>query len=373
MPTKQAASAARLALDATLAAINQEMGPGTIVRGSEIRTPKRARITSGSLTVDVALGGGWTVNSWHEIIGHESSGKTTLLLKTIAANQKENPAFEVFWVASEDFNMEWAEQLGCDLSRFTFMFDNGMKTVYGTVIEAIASREYDCCVIDSFPALVPEEEEDAEMNEWQVGLGARINSKFFRKQRPALNRSLIAEDRPITCFMVNQWRDKIGLVFGDPRTTPGGKAKNFEFITRVEMSRDEWITEGTTKANKVKVGVVLKAHTIKNKSAAPERLAVTDFYFDHNEARVPVGDYDEAKALIAVGRLFGIVELKGSFYAYDDQQWQGQEKFYLALREDLGLQAQLRNEIMTAVERKHPGSIEVVEEKPRRRIQRAKK
>ena len=353
------------------------MGLGTIVRGSDIRTLKRPRITSGSLSLDVALGGGWAVNSWHELIGHESSGKTTLVAKTIAANQKANPDFEVFWAASEDANLEWLARLGCDLSRFTFMFDNGMKTVYGAVIEAIASREYDCCVIDSFPALVPEEEEEAEMNEWQVGLGARINSKFFRKQRPALNRSLIDEDRPITCFMVNQWRDKIGLVFGDPRTTPGGKAKNFEFVTRVETSRDEWITEGDTKTTKSKVGVVLKAHTIKNKTAAPERIAVTDFYFAPNEARVPVGDYDEAKALIAVGRLFGIIELNGAFYSYEDRKWQGQEKLYLALREELDLQERLRSEIMTAVERKHAGMIEVItpEETPkvRRRIQRAKK
>lgn len=376
MPTKTKVeqSASTLALQATFAQINKNFGPSTIIRGDQIKVLKKPRITTGCIAFDVALGGGWTVNSWHEIIGHESSGKTTMILKTIGANQAINPKFRVFWVASEDFNFEWAETCGCDLSRFDFMFDNGMKTVYGVMLEVMASREYDCVVLDSFPALVPEEEEEAEMGEWQVGLGARVNGKFLRKARPAIARSLIDEDRPVTCFFVNQWRDKIGLVFGDPRTTPGGKAKNYEFITRAEMSRDEWITEGE-KTRKSKVGVVMKLHTIKNKSAAPEKLALADFYFEANEERIPVGDYDNAKALIAVGRLYGVVDLAGASYKYNDQSWQGAAKFSLALREDLGLQKVLWDDVMAAVGRKSSGIVVAATEdtpKPRRRLNRPK-
>lgn len=345
---------ARRSLAAKFAQINKELGEGTIVPGTQVKSYKRPRITSGCLALDVALGGGWPSNCWNEIIGLESSGKTTVILKTVAANQEADKNYKVFWVAAEDFDVAWAESLGCDLARFTFMFDNGMQTVYTAVIEVLASREFDAIVIDSMPALVPEEEEEGSMEDQQVGLGARINGKFFRKQRPALARSLTLADRPVTGFIVNQWRDKIGTMWGDPRTTPGGKNKNYEFVTRVELSRDEWLTE-----DKEKVGQTIKALTKKNKSAPPQRLAVFDFYFAQNGLRVPVGEYDNVKSLIAVGRLFQIVTLKGNQYCYDSQQWTGQAKFANELREDLGLQEQLRTEILSIVTKKQSGLVPV--------------
>lgn len=371
MPTAKTQPAKEVSsLDATFAEINKEFGAGTIVRGDQIKHTKRARIPTGSLVLDIALGGGWPVNSWQEIIGLESSGKSALVMKTIAANQERDKKWEAFWVASEDFDAAWAEQIGVDLKRVTIMNDNGMRTVYGTLIQVMASREFDAVVIDSYPALVPEEEEEAGMEDQQVGLGARVNGKFFRKGRPALSRSLINDDRPITCFMINQWRDKIGVIWGDPRTTPGGKNKNYEFVTRVELTRDEWITEGEkTKAEKV--GITIKAHVKKNKSAAPEKVAVFDFYFAPNEQRIPVGSYDLVKETIAAGRLFGVVTMAGAFYRYGEQQWQGIGKISSALREDLGLQTQIREEVMAIVAQKASGLVTV--EVPTRKLRRTAK
>ena len=136
------------------------------------------------------------------------------------------------------------------------------------------NRAVDCVVLDSLPALIPNNEWDKDMEEFSVGLGARLTSKFFRKSAKAQRRSLIHEDRGCTGLIVNQWRQKIGVMWGDPRTTPGGLAKNFSYFARVEVKRDEWLKEG-----KQAVGQTIKGRTIKNKTYKPQQQAVVDFYF----------------------------------------------------------------------------------------------
>ena len=108
---------AKGAVDTVIAEINKEYGPQTVVWGSQLRFTDVPRISSGSLALDTALGGGWTVNAWHEIYGDESSGKTTIILKTIAHQQSVDPNWTVFWLAAEEFVPEWATELGCDISR----------------------------------------------------------------------------------------------------------------------------------------------------------------------------------------------------------------------------------------------------------------
>lgn len=330
------------------AEINKEYGEGTIVRGSEIQYDLIPRIPSGSLSLDGALGGGWTVNSWHEIYGNESSGKTTVILKTIAANQARDPNWRVFWVAAEDFVPEWAELLGCDRKRILVMHTNEMERAYGAVIRYLESRSVDCVVIDSMPALVPSSEDESTILDQQVGLAARINGKFFRKQNPAMRRSLVNEDRPVTGFIVNQFREKIGIAWGDPRTTPGGKAKNFYYFTRVELSRDEWITEGEKK-NAHKVGITIKARVTKNKTAPPERLAAFDFYFDHNEATVPAGNYDEVKDIFAIGLHYGVIKQAVSQYYFEGESWKGRAALLNQLAHDLTLQEGIRSGVMACM------------------------
>ena len=179
-------------LSSIVNAVNKQHGLGTIVKGSDTRG-KLGRITTGVLSYDLMLGGGWPVNQWSEIIGDESSGKTALAFKTIAENQKLNPDFIAVWVAAEEFVPEYAESIGVDLDRLYVVETNIMEHAYNLVINLMAQRAADMIVIDSLPALVPGDESEKTMDEYTVGLGARLTSKFFRKSSEAQKRSLIED------------------------------------------------------------------------------------------------------------------------------------------------------------------------------------
>lgn len=339
------------ALESLVAKVNKEFGPGTLIMGSDIHYDHLPRMSTGSLSLDVALGGGWTVNSCHEIYGNESSGKTTILMKAIAVNQAKDPNFFTFWVAAEEFVPDWARTLGVDLNRVMILHTNEMEPAYNAVMEAIDSKAADMVVVDSMPALVPVAEDDGNMLDQQMGLAARINGKLFRKIAPVMKRSMVEAERPCTVFFVNQFRDKIGIVYGDPRTTPGGKAKNFAFFTRLELTRDDWLTEGTGR-DAHKVGIKIKAHTKKNKTAPPERTAVVDFYFDVNELGIEPGSYDPVQETFALGMYFGVIKrpnAKGASYHYGDEKWFGAPKLMDELRYNLTLREQIRSEVMSCV------------------------
>jgi RecA/RadA recombinase len=136
----------------------------------------------------------------------------------------------------------------------------------------------DCVVIDSLPALVPSSENEKEMEESTVGRTALLTNKFFRKVGKASKRSLTESERPFIGIMINQWRSKIGVMYGDPRTTPGGLGKDYAFFTRIEIKRDDWVEVGTGQ-EKHRVGQTIKIRTLKNKSAPPGSTALVDFYF----------------------------------------------------------------------------------------------
>lgn len=353
-----------------MAEINKELGPETVVWGSQIRYSDLPRISTGSYSLDVALGGGWQTNAWHELFGDESSGKTTVILKTIAQQQATNPEHMTFWIAAEEFVPAWAKDLGCDTDRIMVMQTNVLEEATNAAIRVLESRTVDVLVIDSMPALSPISEGEGTMDDFQVGLAARLIGKFFRKAYTAMKRSLVEADRPVTCFFVNQWREKIGVMFGDPRTTPGGRAKNYWFTTRVELKRDDWLTEGE-KRSQSKVGITVKARTVKNKSYPPERVAVFDFYFDHNEAGITPGGYDHAKELVTLGLALDLFQVKGSYYHLGEESWHGRAALEEQVRWDLTLQQKLQEAIQNhVVKGKRP---EESKPGPRRRLARAEK
>jgi recombination protein RecA len=214
------------AIKAVMQKINKKQGAGTVILGSEITQPVRETITTGSLNLDVALGGGLATDHWNEIIGHESAGKSLLTFKLIAANQALDPKWTVVWFATEYFDESYAQMLGADLDRIIVENENTMEKVYEHCIEFLKTRAIDCIVIDSYPALVPAREEDATMEDFQPGLAAFLTGKFFRMSNPSMKRSLTEEERPVTGIIINQWREKIGS-YGDPRTAPGGKRRTF--------------------------------------------------------------------------------------------------------------------------------------------------
>ena len=334
---------------AVAAAINKKYGEGMVVKGSEV-TEMIPRIPSGSLSLDIVLGGGWPANQWVELIGEESSGKTTIALKTIAANQSRDPDFVAVWVAAERWVAEWAETCGVDNERVFVVETNDMEVAYDAVIDFAASKEVDCIVIDSLPALVPFAEDEKDMDGATVGRGALLTGKFFRKVGKATKRSLTESERPVLGIMINQWRQKIGVMYGDPRTTPGGVGKNYAYFVRAEVRRGDWIEVGTGK-DKTRIGQTIQIRTIKNKTAPAQRVAFVDFYFDEGGEVFP-GDYDFAKEVVAIAMMEDIVERKGAFYSYKENKWRGIEATLAAIREDMSLYDQIKDEVVRVIAHK---------------------
>jgi recombination protein RecA len=333
-----------LALIEELAAeINKKYGEDILIKGSDAKE-EVPHTSTGVLAFDLALGGGWAANQWNEIVGEESSGKTAIAYKTIAANQQRDPEYLALWVAAEEYVPEYAASFGVDLDRLWVVETNEMEAALDLVLKAVANRAVDCVVIDSLPALVTETEVNKAMDEASVATGAQILSRFFKKCAKAQRRSLTDDDRPCTLIAINQWRDKIGVMFGDPRTTPGGKAKNYYYFIRVEVRRDEWIAEGSKLDTRV--GQTIKMRVMKNKTYRPQQVAQADFYFA-DTVGYKKGDFDMAKDIVNVALALELFE--GRYKFRGERIASKKEELYDMVRQDLGLQRALRDAAMASV------------------------
>jgi recombination protein RecA len=326
-----------LTIDELALSINTKMGADVLVRGSEAQL-EMPRTTTGILAYDLALGGGWPTNQWNEIVGTESDGKTAIAFKTVAANQALDPEWLTLWVASEEWVPTYATAIGVDLDRVWVVESNEMEPVLDLVHKAIKNRAVDCVIIDSIPPLVTEAEVSKDMADSTIGTGAKILSTFLKKSSKAQRRSLVdaTDDRPITLIAINQWRDRIGVMFGDPRITPGGKAKNYYFFTRMELRRDEWITEGSKIEDRV--GQTIAARVFKNKTYRPHQVAQVDFYFAKTHGFDP-GEFDTAKDIVNVCLALNIFE--GRYKFEGERIASKKEDLYMAVRADLDLQRKL--------------------------------
>jgi recombination protein RecA len=329
---------------ALVAALNKKYGAGTVVRGSDCKQDLTPRVTSGSVTLDYILLGGWPSNQWNMLLGEQSHGKSMVALKTVAANQARDPEWLCVWVAAEQWVSEYAELCGVDVSRVVVVETNIMEEAYDIAISFAESRAVDCIVIDSLPALVPSSEDDKAMDEATVGRGALLTNKFFRKVGKAMKRSLTEDERPVLGILINQYREKIGVMHGDPRTWPGGKGMNFAMFSICEVKRDDWIEAGTGNA-KERVGQTTRIRTLKFKAGPPQRTAYVDFYFDSG-GPCRAGDYDFAKEVLALGIHLEVVTRKGAWYYYGDRKWQGTEAALSDIREDVDLFESLRGEVL---------------------------
>lgn len=323
--------------------INKKFGNNTLIFGSEISELTIPRCTTGSLAFDLMLGGGWPLNCWNEVIGQESSGKTAMVLKTIAANQALNPDHTTLWIASEEIVLPWMSALGVDLKRLLIAETQVMEEAYQIMVDALDTREVDAIVLDSYPALVAAGEDSKAMDEMTVGLGAKLTAQFMRKSNKAQRRSLVEDERPCLGIIINQWREKIGVMHGDPRTTPGGKAKNFSYFTRVEMARQDWIEVSGNK-----VGITTKAKTLKNKTAPPQRTGVVDFYFE-DSGPFHRGEYDVIKEVTNIALSLDIIKRTGAYYLFGTEKWHGKDEVLAALRSEIDLQKQIDTEVRKLV------------------------
>lgn len=335
---------------AVVAKLNKKFGDGTVVLGEDIRHELIPRLDTGSLTVNDALGGGWPVGQWSEIVGEASHGKTALALQTIAAAQRKDPDFTTVWVAAEEWSFQYAEMCGVDTSRILLIETNVMEEAYEAVVTFCESKVVDLVVIDSLPALIPLREDDNEMGETTPGRGAYVTNQFFRKVGNAMKRSLTEVERPVTGIMINQWREKIGVSHGDPKTTTGGKGKDYAYFVKVDLRRTEWQEIGPA-GSKVRIGQSTSCRVIKNKTAPPQRVAFFDFYFDEG-GPVPPGCIDYAKEILSVGIKKGVIQQAGGWFYYPDKEgrkWQGREKLLVDVYSEPDLREEITRDVMEVI------------------------
>ncbi|WP_309129320.1 recombinase RecA [Microbacterium sp.] len=295
------------ALDSALAHIERQFGKGSIMRlGSDERAPVEV-IPTGSIALDVALGiGGLPRGRIIEIYGPESSGKTTLTLHAIANAQRAG-GIAAFIDAEHALDPEYAKKLGVDIDQLLVSQPDTGEQALEIADMLIRSGAIDLVVIDSVAALVPEAEIKGEMGDSHVGLQARLMSQALRKLTGGLNQT------KTTAIFINQLREKIGVFFGSPETTAGGKALKFYASVRLDIRRIETLKDGTEA-----VGNRTRVKVVKNKMAPPFKQAEFDILYG-------VGISREG-SLIDFGVEHGIVKKSGSWYTYDgDQLGQGKE------------------------------------------------
>ena len=319
------------ALDRAIAQIEKQYGSGSIMKMDESNVAKVAGISTGALSLDIALGGkGIPRGRVCEFYGPESSGKTTLALHVIANAQKAG-GVAAFIDAEHALDTTWAKKLGVDISGMLVSQPDTGEQALDIAEMLIKSNAVDIIVIDSVAALVPEAEMQGEMGQSHVGLQARLMSQALRKLTGSISKS------KTSLVFINQIRMKIGVMFGNPETTPGGNALKFYSSVRLDIRRIATIKDsaGTATANRVRVRVV------KNKVAAPFRTAEFDLGFESGISRE--GD------LLDLAIECDIVQKSGAWLNYGDMRLgQGRENAKNLLSENKDLTAEIEHKILLA-------------------------
>src|SRR6201994_4628118 len=315
------------ALELALAQIDKQFGKGSVMRlGDEGRAPVSV-IPTGSIALDVALGvGGLPRGRVVEIYGPESSGKTTVTLHAVA-NAQAQGGVAAFIDAEHALDPEYAKALGVDTDALLVSQPDTGEQALEIMDMLIRSNALDIVVIDSVAALVPRAEIEGEMGDSHVGLQARLMSQALRKITGALNHS------GTTAIFINQLREKVGVMFGSPETTTGGKALKFYASVRLDIRRIETLKDGTDA-----VGNRTRVKVVKNKVAPPFKQAEFDMLYG-------VGISREG-SLIDVGVEQGFVRKSGAWYTYDgDQLGQGKENARKFLKENPDVAAEIEKRI----------------------------
>ena len=308
--------------------IEKQFGDGSIMSLDADATSRIRGISTGSLSLDIALGGqGLPCGRIIEVYGPESSGKTTLALHAIAESQK-NGGIAAFIDAEHAFDPTWAKKLGVELDTLLVSQPNSGEEAMQIVEMLVKSNSVDIIVVDSVAALVPKKELDGEIGDSHVGLQARLMSQSMRKLTGAIARS-----KTCTVF-INQIREKIGVMFGSPETTPGGRALKFYSSVRIDVRRIAALKDGDEQ-----VGQRVKAKIVKNKVAPPFRIA--EFDMMHSNGISYEGD------VLDLGVVHKIVNRSGSWFKYGGTHiGQGKEKARTYLLENPVTCEENRNKVM---------------------------
>lgn len=319
------------ALQAAMAKIEKSFGKGAIMRMGEEKIDNVDVIPTGSIGLNAALGvGGYPKGRIIEIYGPESSGKTTLAIHAIAECQKTG-GIAAFIDAEHAFDRFYASNLGVDIDNlYISQPDNGEQALE-IADDLIRSSAIDIIVIDSVAALTPKKEIEGDMGDSSVGLQARLMSQALRKLT-----STIAKTKT-TCIFINQLREKIGVMFGNPETTTGGNALKFYASVRIDIRKKETIKDGDTP-----IGNIVKVKIVKNKVAPPFRK--TEFEITFGEGISKIGE------IIDLGVEYDIIKKSGSWFSYGDTKLgQGRDASKALLKDNPELCEELEAKIMKAI------------------------
>lgn len=323
------------ALQAAMEKIEKNYGKGSIMKLGDDIVENVPVISSGSIALNVALGvGGFPRGRVIEIYGPESSGKTTLAIHAIAEAQKSG-GIAAFIDAEHAFDRFYAEKLGVDIENLWISQpDNGEQALEITE-QLIRSSAIDIIVIDSVAALTPKAEIEGDMGENKVGLQARLMSQALRKLTSTISKT------NTTCIFINQLREKIGVMFGNPETTTGGNALKFYASVRLDIRRIGQIKDGEEI-----LGSQTRVKVVKNKVAPPFRKAEFDIMYGEGISK--------SGEIIDMGSELGIIKKSGSWYSYQDTKLaQGREAAKEIMRSNPELAEQIESEIYAAIQAAH--------------------
>jgi recombination protein RecA len=323
------------ALQAAMEKIEKSYGKGSIMKLGDEAIEDIAVISSGSIALNVALGvGGFPRGRVIEIYGPESSGKTTLAIHAIAEAQKAG-GIAAFIDAEHAFDRFYAEKLGVDVGNLWISQPDNGEQALEIAESLIRSSAIDILVIDSVAALTPKAELEGDMGDSKVGLQARLMSQALRKLTAAISKT------NTTCIFINQLREKIGVMFGNPETTTGGNALKFYASVRLDIRRIGQIKDGEeATGNQTRVKVV------KNKVAPPFRKAEFDIMYGEGISK--------SGEIIDMGSDLGIIKKSGSWYSYGETKiGQGREAAKDVMKQNPELADQIEQEIYAALKAKH--------------------
>jgi recombination protein RecA len=314
-----------------MASLNKQFGAGTVYEFGSMPRQQVPVIPTGSLSLDAALGiGGFPQGRVTEIYGPEASGKTTLALHALANAQRAG--FRVAMVDAEHaLDPDYAAALGVDMDTLLLSQpdtgEQALEVVDTLVLAAAASRTLGVIVIDSVAALVPQAEIEGDMGDRHIGLQARLMSQALRKLTPHVSNSQVA------CIFINQLREKVGVIFGNPETTTGGRALKFYASVRLDARGIETLKEGTNS-----IGRRTRVKVVKNKLSAPFRTATFDILFGQGINR--------EGELLDLGQSCGVIRKTGSHHYYGEQALgNGRETARATLRSEPALAAAVEADI----------------------------
>ena len=318
------------ALNLAMEQITKQFGDGSIMKLGDAKKVDVELLPSGSLSLDLALGGGYPKGRIIEIYGPESSGKTTLTLHAIAEIQRQGGT-AAFIDAEHALDPSYARKLGVDTENLLIAQPDNGEQALEIAETLVRSNAVDLIVVDSVAALTPQAEIDGDMGDSHMGLQARLMSQALRKLTGIINKS------KATVIFINQIRMKIGVMFGNPETTTGGNALKFYASVRMDIRRT-----GQIKVGDDIIGNRTKVKIVKNKIAPPFRLAEFDIMY--NEGISKTGD------ILDLAAQYGVVEKSGAFYKYGGETiGQGRDKTKTFLKDNPEIMSEIDNKVREAV------------------------